>query len=509
MSERSSHKQAAEALTLSEAKLASVIEHSVDGILFIDRERHITMFSRGAERMFGYAAAEVLGQKLEMLKPTRLRADFLARLEAVESAGGSQLTPIGSPLILQRKRGEEFPAEIDIALFTIGNEPVEIIQLRDVTLRYQLLAALATTQAFIELSDDAVITVNEVGGIAVFNVAAEEMFGYTAEEVLGRPFDILFPPAKRDAYRQRFQTFIDSLGTVIRMTPDSPMTMLRRDGVEFLCDIGIAKFETQGRPVLALRLRDISEQLKADEMRIQLMAAEESASMKVRLISTMAHELRSPLSAILGFVSLLLEYNDRLDTEERLRQLRVIEDSTHHLQRIVDDLLALSRLEAGAIAIEHRPVALQSLFDSVLTSIRPQSSHTFKLTPRETRLAALGDESRLRQVLTNLIDNALKYSPDETEIEIRARRARGSVTITVRDHGPGVSPDETDLIFEPFYRSPDARSDDESRGTGLGLAICKGLIEAHGGEIKATLPEDGGLAITFTLPLARTSETAA
>jgi PAS domain S-box-containing protein len=413
------------------------------------------------------------------------------------------------PIVLERKHGEEFPAEIDIAMITIADQLVGIVQLRDITARYQLLAALSANQAFIELSDDAVITVDKLGNIAIFNPAAEEMFDYAAQEVIGRPYDVLIPPAYRDAYRLRFQAFLDSFETVNRMTPDSPVQMLRRNGVEFVCEIGIAKLETHGDPILALRLRDISEQLKEDGLRIRLMAAEESTATKVRLISTMAHELRSPLSAILGFTSLLSEYDEQLGPEERLHQLHVIEDSTRHLERIVDDLLALSRLEAGAIEIERQPVPLKVLFDSVLTSFRPQSNHIIKLTPRQTRLAALGDQSRLRQVLSNLVDNALKYSPDDTEIEIRARRERGIVTITVRDHGPGVPPDETERIFEPFYRGANAGVNDDSRSTGLGLAICKGLVEAHGGEIKATLPEDGGLAITFSLPLATTSTAAA
>ncbi|HEU0074307.1 MAG TPA: PAS domain S-box protein [Dehalococcoidia bacterium] len=503
MNKRSTRSQAAEAFALSEAKLASIIEHSVDAVLFIGGDREVTMFNHGAERIFGYTAEEVVGQKIEVLAPHHLRSEYVALFEAsLLPNRDNQHIPMNRPVLLQRKRGEEFPAEIDIATVTIRNELVGIVQLRDVTARYQLRAALSTNQAFIELSDDAVITVDKLGNIAIFNLAAEEMFDYAAQEVIGHPYDVLIPPAYRDAYRLRFQAFLDSFETVNRMTPDSPVHMVRRNGVEFLCEIGVARLDTQGEPMLALRLRDISERLEEEELRIQLLAAEESTALKVRLISTMAHELRSPLSAILGFTSLLLEYDDQLGPEERSRQLHVIEDSMHHLQRIVDDLLALSRLESGTIEIEREPVPLKILFDSVLTSFRPQSTHIFKLTPRETQLAALGDHSRLRQVLSNLIDNALKYSPDATEIEIQARRARGIVTITVRDHGPGVPADETDLIFEPFYRSANAGRNDDTSSTGLGLAICKGLIEAHGGQIKATLPEDGGLAVTFSLPLA-------
>lgn len=363
-------------------------------------------------------------------------------------------------------------------------------------------------QTLIELSGDALITVGKAGKITIFNSAAEEIFGYTSREVVGRSSDVLVPPARQVAHRQRLQTFLNSSEAVSRMASDSPVRFRRKDGTDFLCEIGMAKLETRGEAVLALRLRDISQRVKEDDLRTQLLAAEENTVMKAFLMDTMAHELRSPLSAILGFTSLLLDYDDRLDADERRQQLRVIQDSTHHLQRIVDDLLALSRLEAGALEIRQQPVPLKSLFSSVLASSSARSGHVFKLTPRDTRLTALGDQSRLRQVLSNLVDNALKYSPDNTEVEITARRTSGVVTITVRDHGPGVPPGETDLIFEPFYRSSNADRD-ESKSTGLGLAICKGLIEAHGGTIKASLPEDGGLAVTLTLPAAESSKAAA
>jgi PAS domain S-box-containing protein len=362
-------------------------------------------------------------------------------------------------------------------------------------------------QTLIELSGDALITVDQAGKIAIFNAAAEEMLGYASREVVGRPYDILVPPAGRDAFRQRLQAFLKSPKTVSRMASDSPIEFRHKDGAKFLCEMGIARLETRSETVLALRLREISQRAKEEYEPLTRLPAEENTGMKAFPIDTMAHELRSPLSAILGFTSLLLEYDDRLDPEERLRQLRVIEDSTHHLQRIVDDLLALSRLEAGAIEIRQQPVPLKPLFNSVLASFNARS-HVFKLSPRDTRLAALGDQSRLRQVLSNLVDNALKYTPDGTEIEITARRTRGVVTITVRDHGPGLPPGETDLIFEPFYRSSNADRD-ESKSTGLGLAICRGLVQAHGGAIKATLPEDGGLAITFTLPVAQSRAAAA
>jgi len=496
------HDQLVQALALSEARLAAIIAHSVDAVLMVDSDRRITMFNSGAERMFGYTAKEVMGKRLEQLGPKRFQEDYAARIQGfLESTDDTSRSPVNWPINLQRKTGDEFPAEFDMAKFTVRDTLVATIQLRDVTGRFQLFAAVAATKSLIDLSADAVITVDRRGRITLFNSSAEEIFGFNSSEVLGRPFGILVPPSLRDAYREHLQAFIDSFETVIKMTPDSPMLMLRRNGKEFQSEVGMAKFETQDEPVVAIRLRDVSEKLKAEELRIQLKAAEESAMLKSRLLSAVSHELRSPLSAILGFTSLLMEYEEQISTEERREHLTTIEESSRLLQRLVDDLLSLSSLETGVIEIKTEPVAVKQLFNSAIHSFRRLTSHQLKLVPKASTLVVLGDGSRLREVLSNLIDNAVKYSPGGGEIEIRARRVRESIQITVRDHGPGVPPDKLDVIFDAFYRGGNGQ-DDAVSGAGLGLAICRGFVEAQGGTIRASLPAGGGLAVSFTLPLA-------
>jgi two-component system sensor histidine kinase/response regulator len=353
----------------------------------------------------------------------------------------------------------------------------------------------------IALSDHAIITVDGANRITLFNPAAEQTFGYTQAEVLGRSFEMLIPRRLRQVHRRHVQSFVQSEDETRQMSLSAPITALRKNGEEFPAESAVSKFKLNDETVLTVRLRDVTEKVKADEMRVRLMAAEESSRLKMRLISTVSHELRSPLASILGFTSLLLDYDDRIDVTERLRQLRIIEDSTRHVQGIVDDLLALSRLEAGVLDIQREPVAVQTLLTSVRESFGSTTSHEISLRPRETKLYVLGDQSRLRQVLSNLVDNAIKYSPAGGEVEVRAGRVRDGVTITVRDYGPGIPPDEIELVFEAFYRGANSGADDR-KSTGLGLAICKGFVEAHGGEIKATLPDGGGLAVTVKLPLA-------
>ena len=495
-----------EALAMSQGRLEGIVSLSDDAIITVDEAQRITLFNPAAERTFGYSQKEVLGKSIELLIPQRLHGRHRRHVaDFVESGDETRQMSLSGPITAVRKNGEEFPAESAVARFTLGGEQVLTVRLRDITERVRTDAALAMSQqrlaGMVALSDHAIITVDEAQRITLFNPAAEQTFGYSEAEALRRSFEMLIPRRLRHIHRRHVAEFVRSTDETRSMSLTGPITALRKNGEEFPADSAVAKFAVNGELVLTVRLRDVTEKVKADETRVKLLAAEESSRLKMQLISTVSHELRSPLAAILGFTSLLIDYGDRLAAEERLTQLHVIEDSTRHLQRIVDDLLVLSRLEAGVLDIQREPVPLQGLFDSVLAAFGSVTTHGINVIPRSTGLIVIGDQVRLRQVLSNLLDNAIKYSPHGGEIEIRSRRIRDCVTITVRDYGPGVPPDEIELIFEAFYRGANATADEAIKSTGLGLAICKGFVEAHGGEIRARLPEGGGLAVAITLPL--------
>ena len=491
------------ALARAESMLTALLAVSEDAIIIRDSQSQIVAFNPAAERMFGYTSSEVLGKRIGMLVPEHRQTQASSQTEALLNTPGDVIMPLlDNPRLLRRKNGQEFIAEVGRAKLDVEGDALLITRLRDVSDKSHLVTALETTQAVVNISEDAILCVDEDRNITLFNPAAERMFDLLSNEVLGSPVDRFIPPGRSEPFLDFFNDFATSNKSFLGETETSPVVMQRSTGEEFPAEVSLGKFENHGKVFVVASLRDVTERLRAEKLRIQLRTAEETMEIKSRLLGTVAHELRSPLAAILGFTTLLIEYNDRLETNERLGQLHVIEDSTRHLQRIVDDLLLLSRLEAGVLEIQHEPVSLNVLFDAVIKSFGPASARRFKIAPKRTRLAVIGDQARLRQVLTNLIDNALKYSPEGSDIEIQARRAHNKINITVRDRGPGIQPEETELIFESFYRGGNANVSDELKSAGLGLAICKGFVEAHGGEIKAELPEDGGLAITFTLPLA-------
>jgi signal transduction histidine kinase len=230
-------------------------------------------------------------------------------------------------------------------------------------------------------------------------------------------------------------------------------------------------------------------------------AAVEADRLKTELLSTVSHELRTPLAAIKGFTTTMVAYFDRLVREDQLSFLREIDGAADRLHELVENLLRLSRLEAGTLDIRREPLALASVLVRSLEDARRRFlDRVITLELAGTLPAVRADARRIEQVVANLIDNAVKYSPEGGEVEIRARpSAAGGVEFSVTDHGIGIAAEHLERVFERFYRV-DSSVTAEIGGTGLGLAICRRIVEAHGGAIAAASREGQGSTFTVTLP---------
>jgi len=220
------------------------------------------------------------------------------------------------------------------------------------------------------------------------------------------------------------------------------------------------------------------------------------------LLSSVSHDLRTPLTAITGATSTLLEEERRLDAPTRHELLQTAHAEADRLNRLVSDLLATTRLESGAIQVHKEWQPLEEVVGAALTRLdaslrnRPLTTHL----PADLPLVPL-DSVLIEQVLINVLDNALKYTPPGSPLALSAWTTDGAVTIEVADQGPGLPPGEEQRVFDKFYR---VQRPGTSSGAGLGLTICRGIIAAHGGHIWAENRSGGGTALRFTLPLAGT-----
>jgi two-component system phosphate regulon sensor histidine kinase PhoR len=330
---------------------------------------------------------------------------------------------------------------------------------------------------------EGVVVVNEQGLVHLVNSAAMRMLRIEGQ-VTGQHY--------LDAVR------LPSLGDLIAgaLKGESP------DGLEFspprdanrTVVARVAPIGASGASGAVLVLHDITDLRQADRIRRDFVA-------------NVSHELRTPLTAIQGYVEALQD-DDAPEPDEARRFLDIIARHARRMERLVQDLLRLARLEAGQEPVERAPVSIASMFNEVVTELAPAiTAKRQRVVTEADPVAAtlLADAAKLHDAIRNLVENAVAYSPPETTIELSARRGpagageAGRMIITVADYGPGIPEVDLVRIFERFYRVDKARSR-ESGGTGLGLSIVKHLVEVLGGEVRAANRPEGGAVFTITLP---------
>jgi signal transduction histidine kinase len=229
---------------------------------------------------------------------------------------------------------------------------------------------------------------------------------------------------------------------------------------------------------------------------------------KTEFVTLVSHELRTPLASIMGYTELLLEGQGGLLGKRQRDWLGIISQNADRLETLIDDLLDTARIEMGKIALKHTPLDLMPLIQEVARALRPQivrKGQWLTLELAEALPAVVGDADRIRQILTNLLSNALKYTPAGGRITITARENAGCVRVAVQDTGIGLTRHEQAQLFTPFFR---AQHDTTQRagGTGLGLAITRALVELHGGAMTVTSVPGRGSTFSFTLPTPQAPE---
>ncbi len=242
------------------------------------------------------------------------------------------------------------------------------------------------------------------------------------------------------------------------------------------------------------------ENLQLVEEARKLAALREIDRFKTDLLSVVSHELKTPLSSIKGYSTLLLHNEQKLRREERREYLQTIDEESDRLKELIDNLLDMSRLNAGVLRVERQPVDLEPVARQALARAAALTQqHNLEFDWQVEQLV-LADPRRISQVVSNLIDNAIKYSPDGGTIEVSAQRTATDLVISIADEGVGIPAWHTERVFERFHRVEGELSR-RVGGTGLGLAICRGLVEAHGGRIWVESEANKGSRFSFTLPL--------
>ncbi|HEU4434263.1 MAG TPA: ATP-binding protein, partial [Pyrinomonadaceae bacterium] len=391
----------------------------------------------------------------------------------------------------------------------------QLTDLRSPELAQYWLAAL------IESADDAVISKTLEGIITSWNAGAQRIFGYTAEQVVGKSVTILIPPDHIDEEpailaRLRAGQRIEHYET-IRLTKDGRLidisltvSPIKGPNGEIVGASKIARDITeqrQARKALdaayaeAERARREAEQAAAEKERLYRQA-EESSRLKEEFLATISHELRTPLSAILGWTRMLRL--GQLSAEEHAKALDTIERNARAQAQLIDDLLDVSRIVTGKLRMDVRPSDPTSFIDAAVEAVRPAAEakgvRLQKVMDSGT-VAIPGDPVRLQQVVWNLLSNAIKFTPRGGHVQIRSERVNSHLEIVVSDTGQGIASDFLPHVFDRF-RQADQKTSRQHGGMGLGLAIVRHLVELHGGTVRASSAGVGqGATFTVQLPI--------
>lgn len=385
----------------------------------------------------------------------------------------------------------------------------------------------ARFRALFENSPDGIfLTDPETLEILDCNAAACAMNGYSPEELLGRSINVLHP----DEVRTRMEEPGGRSRFVEQLRKDGPVTVesvhKRRDGTLFPMETSMCLLEVGGRPVVMGIDRDITQRKKAEEelarhregleglvetrtaeLAVARDRAEAADRLKSAFLATMSHELRTPLNSIIGFTGVLLKGFVGPLNDEQTKQLGMVKASAQHLLALINDVLDLSKIEAGQVQVALAPFDVRATIDQALRALQPQAdrkrlSLVAEVSPDSGTI--LSDRRRVEQVLLNLLSNAVKFT-EEGGIVVRCEPRDGWLVTSVTDTGIGIRADELATLFRPF-RQLESGISRRYEGTGLGLSICKRLLDLLGGDIGVESAPGKGSTFTFRLPAGRTGD---
>jgi PAS domain S-box-containing protein len=471
----------------------SLLESSPSAIVTLDLDATVTSWNPAAERLFGYTREEAIGQNVEDLVANR--EDIRQEAEEMTREGA---TRGHSHRVTRRTRKDGSLVDVDIvgARIIVGGEQVGLYAIySDIS---ELQRQRRYYEALFELSPTAVATVDRDVNVTAWNAAAERLFGYAREEAIGRNLNDLV--AHTDDLRAE-GTELDretERGEIRRIT-----RRIRKDGTLVDVDLRAAPMVIAGETVgLFCLYHDISELQRARR------EAEAATQAKSAFLATMSHEIRTPMNAVIGMTELLL--GTRLDAEQR-SFADVIRTSGEALLSVINDILDFSKIEAGRLDLELHPFDLRECVESAMEILGPTAADkaldlAYLLAP-DAPEALIGDAARLRQVLLNLLNNAVKFTEsgevvlrvDAEPVEPRgAASNRYLVHFAVSDTGIGIPSEQLNTLFESFSQV-DTSTTRRHGGTGLGLAISRRLTEAMGGSIWVESRVGEGSTFHFTI----------
>lgn len=492
--------------------LASLVESSEDAIISKNLQSIVQTWNRGAERIFGYTADEMVGKSITTLIPEHLISEedeIISKLKRGEKIEHYET-------VRRRKDGQLI--NISLTVSPVYDESGTLVGgskiARDITNQSKSARERAILAAIVDSSEDGIISKDLNSIVQTWNKGATEIFGYTAEEMIGKSIEILIPPEMPDEEPR----LLEKLRKGEKITPYETIR-LRKDGERIDVALTVSPiFGPTGEVIGASKIvRDITKNKRLrdenDTLQAQLLTLEETSRLKSSFISTVSHEIRAPLGGIIALAEILTQEEELPESAKSIAD--AVLEASQSLYSVLNELLDFSKVEAGKVNLEYRDFSLRSTIIDVIRMINPERTKK-GLTLRsivdpDIPESISGDELRIRQILLNLASNAVKFS-EKGSVYISANLVEAKdntllIEFKVTDTGIGLSEDTIERLFQPYVQA-DPSTTRLFGGTGLGLSIAKSYVDLMGGDIGVQSKKHEGSTFWFRVPFGRSKDPA-
>lgn len=499
------YREASALARVSESRLLAMMDTAVDGIVTINAQGLIQGMNKAAEKIFGWTTAELLHKNVNILTPLTIRPDHDSYLHNYLTTGEAKIIGIGRDVEAVHKNGHAVPVRLAIGHAKLPDEDIFVAFITDISSRLQM------EQALKENEEKFRSLIGNIPGAAyrcLFNENWDMVFISDAIETLsGYPASDFMLPTPKRSWSDLVHPDDKSTTTQLDLYQGHftiEYRIIHKDGsIRWMLEYGEAVKSAEGEIVwLDGFLMDISQR---KQMEVELLEAKDKAELAAEsrsaFLANMSHEIRTPMNAIIGFSDLLL--SSPLSAEQK-KHLVTIHGSAHSLLHLLNDILDSAKLEKGKLELELQDFSLPAVLDSVVSTLwiqarKKQLALRLELSPQLGEFY-YGAPDRLRQVLTNLIGNAIKFTEQGTVLVKVAPTANQQLLFSIFDTGIGIAADRLPQIFDAFTQA-DASMSRRFGGTGLGTTISKQLVELMGGQITVQSTEGVGSCFEFSLPL--------
>ncbi len=461
--------------------LAAIVESSDDAIFSKTLEGVITSWNRAAQRLYGYRPEEIIGMSVSVLMPPEKSDDFAVIMDQLKQ--GQRVEHYETQRITKDGRRLEVSLTISPLKDGQGHLIGASTIARDITQQKRMMEEVLFLSSLPQQMADAVIATDWQYTIRSWNEAAEVLYGWKREEVLGKQAREILPTrfvtSSSQAWQQQLQSTGSWKGEVVQQ---------KRDGtwIPILASTSLVK-DADGRVIGAVAVnRDITEQKQLEKQ-------------KDAFIAMVSHELKTPVTMLKAYAQYLQMVFKRKGDPQAAQMLGKLDTHMNKLNKLISDLVDATIIQVGRLRLTPEDIEVNELVNEIVEEMQPTMPHHRLITQLAAPSTIYADKLRLGQVLTNLLSNAMKYSPNADRIVVKTAVANETVTVCVQDFGMGIPQDKQGRLFERFYRVEEPTQPAVS-GLGLGLYISSEIVKRHGGTLWVESEPGKGSTFCFTLP---------